>query len=389
VPFDLGGLVLIVVGAIFLLFVLVGRAKGAIAFVAILLALFAWGQYDEHQRRHAAHKAREFVSNTCFSTAGNVQFKVFPSPPSRVLVHADSQLSPGAVNPLGAQIAASIPMPSVTFVGRFEELREADAAYVEITTIEDEIKGAGPWRLLGLKTVVSDSSGEVVAVQTDFRRQYGWCLGEEPPQSIDRFVQSVLGRPVGLAYRKDKESDKVPVLSPRGQAKSLEDGTFHESVLPRMGGGKDEIQRKFSRLPPGANCSLDEARIFEETVVCLAGSARENQLNLRDLGAVYQHSSSWLSLSTRASDFDHFDSLDIDERTPEGALLHKWHVRFQPVDVAGLGGMAIRNVAMKGRLLTADVVYGRNVAWVGQAGGNNPMKEWFEHKIEISVNLVQ
>jgi hypothetical protein len=354
-PFDAMPLIWGALAIIFGLFVLIGRLKGAVAFFVMLGALWLLGAWDSYQVARRRSETRTFVAEQCFAAGQTRIAGRFAQPPRLIVVASDPELSPGSDRPalLHESLPNSSEEPGVIFLRTLPTTRDPQAGYVEIRMLRRPGSPAGIWSAEGLRVTVTDGTGRVMGERTDFVREFGWCLGERPFVGIGKFLRVVLGRPVGVEPEERQALAAPVVISPRGRAGPLEKGRFHKAQL------------------------TDTA----------AKSHRAYDLRMQVV-SFRSEDAEW-TVSKRASDSRYFDSMDLDERSLDGALLRRWHLRFPPTNVGEHGGaFEVRNAAVRGRVLTADVLFDRKVESTATKNGPKVLSEWFGIKIPVTAILV-
>jgi hypothetical protein len=366
------------------LFAVVGRKKGVIAFLVLWGALVVLSVSLDAFGKRQMRIAKQFISDQCFAQAGTRIQSALPEVPRQIVIRADPGLRPGAQNSLGTYIPDQGLGSHVSRVHQFPEPRQSDAAYVDIVKFQESIDGGGHWWFQGLRTTVTDWRGRVIATQIDVARGSSWCLGEDPPASIDKFLEGALGRPVGFIRASESATRRRPVYSPLGTTGKLQSGRFDEGAHERLE-GMDAARQKMAQLPPVAECVLrDDAR--GRAAYCLDGTTDENVIELGAIAAIHILSDSWLTILRGTSDTDNLDSLTMVERSMRGAVLQTWHVRFPRIENPERGNrFVVRNVASNGRRITIEMLVHSNFSL--DDGPDRPVRRWHENKLEVSADL--
>ena len=382
-------IVFVLLAVVFGLFVLFGRTKGAIAFFDLLIGLRLSGVWEQHHREAARRTATVAIAQQCFDAGQSRVFSRFAKPPSRIVVAADPALDPGSdSNPLRVSMSKLSGESGVEFVQALPTIREPDIGYVDIRILKQPVQDAENWFINGLRVTVTDASGQVLGERTDFVRGQRWCLGEEPLDATERFLHGVLGRPVGVAGSGKRALSVPAVLSPQGRSASLENGRFHYRQLPKsLSVSEDDQKLAATLIQPNAACSYVRTA-FDQRVTCQRGTPQENSFELNTGSVNFESEGTWWLISGVDGDADYFFSLDIEERTPKGSLLRRWHVRFPPTSIGRDSGCcAVRNVNMLGRVLTAEVLSGRQIAVSVNKEGTNVTSEWYTRKVSLTAVL--
>ena len=140
-------------------------------------------------------------------------------------------------------------------------------------------------------------------------------------------------------------------------------------------------------IQPNADCSYVRTA-FDQRVTCQRGTPQENSFELNTGSVSFESEGTWWLISGADGDADFFFSLDIEERSPEGSLLRRWHVRFPPTSIGRDSGCcAVRNVNMRGRVLTAEVLSGRQIAASINMEGTNVIRELYTGKATLTAVL--
>ena len=384
--FDLGGLVILVLGIILGLFFLIGRMKGVIAFFTLLGACWVWIQNDSSIKTARASTARETLSRACFSNAGTFGSPL-PHKPNRVLVRVDSELRASSENRLWVYIQQLPNTSQVEFVDRLPSVLDPTFGYVEIEVIKQEIKGAEGWFLDGIRVTIKDGTGKTQATHVNYRRDFSWCLGKEPLQLIEQFLESRVGTAVRLTTSPTQYAKLAPVLSPVGTTTPVIKGRFAESTQSYVS-DDSKMRQKLLSLPPSAGCRLEKTHDPDYFALCREGTPEENRIDLAELSVVFEFPSTWLAFSNGHSDGHFFDSLSVVERDFQGIVVGRWYVRLPPVESQGHSGFEIRNVSFVGRRFTANLVFSREIAFDTPATKPQSFREWYERQTTISANLI-
>lgn len=376
IDYGVGGLIFLIPAIILVLLILIGRLKGFVIFLVIFAGFMFFANIDQLLTHQSSRDARKTISDACLREAGNVGTKL-PYAPDRILVRVAEEFTGKGTGWRQHLIFTNHPADGVEFITVRTSKKTTNEVYVDISGVHNPIKGADGWYVHGIQTTVFDATGKVVAQQTDYVRDYGWCLGAEPPESIERFLRSVIGKPIGLSQYRDGSMYAAPVFSPIGSISATQNGRFHE--IPRQAGESksNQMKRKADLLPSYSDCHFRN----DEFAICRNGTEEQNSIKLSKLSSIYEMPNTWISIMNGTSDIKNIDSLTIVERTKLGAVLQTWHIRFPRINDkqhADFADFNVRGVAVTGRQFTADLVFSR------QMGKDS---EWFENLAKVSIEL--
>lgn len=376
IDYGVGGVIFLIPAIILVLFILIGGLKGFVIFLVIFAGFMLYANIDHILARQSSRDARKTISDACLREAGNVGTKL-PYAPDRILVRVAEELTGGGRGWHPHLLSTNHPADGVEFITVLTSKKTPNEVYVDISGIHNPIKGADGWYVNGIQTTVFDATGKVVAQQTDYTRDYGWCLGAAPPESIERFLRSVIGRPIGLSQYRDGSMYAAPVFSPIGSVSATQNGRFYETPHQALLNSTYQRKWKAALLPSYSDCHLRD----HEFVICRNGTDEQNSIDLSELSSIYEMPNTWISIMNRTSDSKNIDSLTIVERAKIGAVLQTWHIRFPRINDkqhADFAGFDVRGVAVKGRQFTADLVFSH------QMGKDS---EWFENLAKVSIEL--
>lgn len=390
VYFDLGGLILIVLGAILLvgglIFYAIGGRKGVFVFFALVAISFIFlvtkSSLESAARHKAADKARSTIAVACLNEAGEFGQRL-PYQPGKIYVRINENLHPGR-SYSRTYLSISEKKENIELVNSFPNDGASDAVYVDISAFIKPIEGADDWKIRGIEAKISSKDGALIASRKDIERAYGWCLGHEPSIAIERFVKEKIGVSIGLTPSSLKELVDVPAFSPQGDVTPLQTGKFHEFVMPLR--AMHFAKEKMQMLPAEADCMLEDG-IDRDTAVCMPRTEKKNKIALSHLVGVHKLSGSWLSIMNTPLDSVHADTLTIVERSNAGALLTTWTVRFPGIEGVRGNHYEVRNIAVNGDVFTADLVFGREFARINPQSHDSDYRWWFTYLSKLSVKL--
>lgn len=206
-PIDLGGLVFLVLAFVAGWFFFAGGWRGLAVLAILVVAGMVSCEIGSHRKRSQRDAMLQARQQACESLARS-EGAPWREVPDRVVVKIDASLDPMRLSngELDLRVSTSNPFPGTTFMAEFPAKRELRTAYVHIARIDEEIPDAGKFRLHGLRTEVTDADARVVARYADYRNNGIWCSGEKPLESIERFLRTRLGKPVGIAQLPSVES---------------------------------------------------------------------------------------------------------------------------------------------------------------------------------------
>lgn len=383
VYFDLGGLMLLVLGVVFGLFLLIGRGKGLIAFIVLFGTFLFWAQFNDWLRVARASTAREVLSQICLRDAG-VTGSPLSYKPERIYVQIDERLRPSAQNRLWLSVSPPREAPGIEYIDTIPLKLDPASGYVQIAVLQEKIDGAKGWFVDGVQTTVKDGAGAIRAKHIDYKRDYGWCLGGSPPWSIERFLQSHVSIPVRLTTSVPHSTDQLPILSPAGTMTAVERGHFSASTRAQFAGEEGVMKAKLALLPDSADCHYQKGVGSEYFAICRQGTSEENKIDLARLSAIHKFGTTWVGFFNDHSDAMFFDSFSVVERSAEGAIVGRWYVRLPPIESRENGTFELRNIVFSGRRFTANLVFGRKI----ESADSKSYKEWYEYQTTVSAELI-
>lgn len=393
-PIVLGGLVALLAFGLWV-FVVVGGWKGVAIYAVLVLTAISWlnirARGESKQRDEAAKQAHAWISERCLNDAG--EFGTRPIHfPKKVFVRlnpADLYAGRGA-----EPIRKRTILENVTFVDAFPNPRPVDAAYIEITLVQETLPNAENFPLRGISTVITSADATVVARRIDISRDRGWCLSNANiAAATERFLLNWIGTKIGLDTGQSEKIVRVPNWSPMGSATPLSSGRFAER-LRRRAFDLDEAIPGITHLLKKTNCivvSSEWNRGGAGQAICGKDTDHENSVNLADVLATYELPDGWLSVSRTMADVILFDSLDVAERSKNGALRATWRLRFPGLNMNDIHEepMSATNMRLDGSKLSVDVLFSRQTQTQTQLGAaSNPAHlEWYSRMTTVSADL--
>ncbi|MFN7693000.1 MAG: hypothetical protein ACK5O3_03010 [Burkholderiales bacterium] len=326
---------------------LIARGKGFLAvvilFVAGFVALAIWGGLESRKSKQEQAAERAAIQSACYEKA----LRDVPAQPvaaTRIVIRHQAAGIEWLDREMTRERLEALPL--LELVPEFPLERSPDSLYVDLKLFRVAIEGAGANGLLGASAEVTDAKGRQVARINDYylHGRY-WCLGDQWPQTLEKFLSEVSGADINVSKEVRKAFAQVPAYSPRAQVLSDETGSFPIEFSRKNAAGSWLPSRVLSMQDAGA-CKL-RTTTEKDIWVCQAGTPDET---LVYSGAPWTHwrgDGVWLS---GASDYrDRFGATQwILERRTDGVVQAVWNLRLPP---GSLDSWSVAGMVLKGRRL--------------------------------------
>jgi hypothetical protein len=307
--------------------------------------------------------------------------------PERLIIRLDEQLK-DSDQWLGLRLQSKKTAPSITVetVDRLPVYFDPKWAYVDISPIFYEIDHGSHRYIRGLQTNILDGSGQIIATQLDYKRSWGWCLGEPQPIAVEKFLGSKLQVPIGFSELNYPDDYINTIRSPKGTVTKVVSGKFFESIRPSFAGEAMEMRNIFEALPTKESCIFE--RVDSYWAVCHQNDvSKKTRIYLRDLSYIHRASDTWFAFFNNRQTPSLIDSLKVIQYHQDGSKINEWLVRLPATDTSD--NFVVRNAVVNESKFTVDIAYSRKVEGVPSTAIPTPVKEWYEKKFSASFMLGQ